>query len=51
MSIESQAVVVYAFVDVTYKDLFEHKHRVEVCTYYYPPTKLMALCPTLNKAD
>jgi cytoskeletal protein RodZ len=50
-NIENQEYVVYTFVEVTYKDLFDRKHRVEVCTYYYPPTKLMANCPTLNKAD
>jgi hypothetical protein len=50
-NIEGQKVVVYAFVQVTYKDLFDRKHRVDACTFYYPPTKQQANCPTLNKAD
>ena len=49
--IENQDYLLYAFVEVTYKDLFNRKHGLELCTYYYPPTKQMANCPTLNKAD
>jgi hypothetical protein len=49
--IENQERVVYMFVDAQYKDLFDRKHRLEVCTYYYPPTKQVANCSTLNKAD
>ena len=50
-NIEDQQVVVYVFVSATYKDLFDRKHGLELCAYYYPPTKQMTNCPTLNKAD
>jgi len=50
-NIEDQRVVVYTFVDVKYRDLFGRNHRLESCTFYYPPTKQMANCAALNKAD
>jgi hypothetical protein len=36
-NIADQKVVVYQFVEVTYKDLFNRNHGLEVCTYYYAP--------------
>ena len=49
--IENQSEVIYAFVDAKYKDLFGRQHRTEACAFYYPPTKQMVNCSTLNKAD
>ena len=50
-NVADQKVVVYAFVDATYKDLFGRRHRTEVCEFYYPPIAQMVNCATLNKAD
>jgi hypothetical protein len=42
---------VYAFVNVEYKDLFDHLHHTEICTFYEPISKRMLICAAFNKAD
>jgi hypothetical protein len=49
--VTDQEQVIYAFVDATYRDLFGRQHSTQMCAFYYPPTKQMAGCSTMNKAD
>ncbi len=46
--IANGASKVYAFVSVEYRDMFDHLHHTEVCSFYDPITKLMFICGTLN---
>jgi hypothetical protein len=49
--IENGSINIYVFVDGNYKDSFGHSHELKSCSYYYPPQKVLAICPTMNKAD
>jgi len=42
---------VYAFISVEYRDLFDHLHHTEVCSFYDPIIKHMIICAAFNKAD
>ena len=41
---------VYAFVNVEYKDLFDHLHHTEMCAFE-AISKRMLICAKFNKAD
>ncbi len=41
----------YLFVEVKYKDIFDHQHSTEACMFYLPAIKRMANCSKFNKAD
>jgi hypothetical protein len=50
-AIESRVMVLYAFVEVSYKDLFGRQHHTQRCTLYDSNIKGMIDCSTLNNAD
>jgi cytoskeletal protein RodZ len=41
----------YIFVYISYRDLFGHLRKTEVCQYYDPNSKLMMTCNTFNNAE
>jgi hypothetical protein len=49
--IKSKAVVIYVFVELTYRDGFKARHHTQVCEFYYPETEKMAACESLNTTD
>jgi hypothetical protein len=49
--IAAEKIVVYAFSDIKYEDVFGHKHHTRTCGYYSPVLKSVVNCHSLNKAD
>jgi len=41
----------YIFVYVSYRDLFGHQRKIEMCQYYDPNFKLMMTCDAFNNAE
>jgi hypothetical protein len=49
--IEAGSLRPYIFVLVTYRDLFGHQRKTEVCQYYDPKFKSLMTCDTSNNAE